>query len=224
MHMSLFEGKSLTISYRQDTACHPLITDASFSLEASKIYDLVGRSGSGKSTLLRACALMLGIDAGEFLLDGVPSSRLSFQQWRRNVCLVPQKTALCPGTIEENLLLPWTLKINAGETPPTRDKLIDLLAEAGLDGVRLSDDISRLSGGQTARIALLRAFASQPRVLLLDEVDAALDDVSSSMISELTAHVVTPRTTCLRIRHRVSDGLSAGVFTLEKGRLSYEGH
>lgn len=219
--MALFEARSLTVSYRQEGMCHPVVSKADITLERAKIYDLAGKSGSGKSTLLRACALLLGRETGELLLEGVPSSRMSPQQWRRNVCLVPQKTALFPGTVEENLLLPWTLAAHAGDEAPSRDDLCALLRKAALDDLGLSDDVARLSGGQAARISLLRVFACRPKVLLLDEVDAALDNDTSQAISALTAQIVTEEVTCLRIRHRGFDGLAEGVFTLHEGNLTY---
>ena len=70
-------------------------------------------------------------------------------------------------------------------------------------------------------MALLRAFATRPRVLLLDEVDAALDDDSALAVGRLTRSLVDARTACLRIRHRASDGFASGTFTLADGALSF---
>lgn len=199
----------------------PLVRDASFSLEAGTIYDLVGPSGAGKSTLLRACALMLARDAGGLFLDGRPASAFKPVEWRRRVCLVPQQSALVAGSVRDNLVLPWKLKVNAGTRPPADDELEDLLEAAGLADVGLARDASQLSGGQAARVALLRAFATRPRVLLLDEVDAALDDASALAVGRLTRRLVDGSATCLRIRHRASDGFASGAFSLAGGELSF---
>lgn len=219
--MSLFRVEHIALSYRRDGQVVPLARDVSFALEAGAIYDLVGPSGAGKSTLLRACALMLARDAGEFYLDGRPSSEFKPTTWRRDVCLVPQQAALVAGTVRDNLLLPWRLKVNAGERPPADDELARLLVAAALPDVGLDRDASQLSGGQAARVALLRAFATRPRVLLLDEVDAALDDDSALAVGRLTRSLVDARATCLRIRHRASDGFASGAFALDGGELSY---
>lgn len=137
------------------------------------------------------------------------------------MCLVPQKPSLVAGTVRDNLLLPWRLKVRAGEAPPADDALRELLRYAELDDVGLDRDVSQLSGGQQARVALLRAFATRPAVLLLDEVDAALDDESACAVGRLTKALVGTRMTCLRIRHRAADGFASGTFSLRGGALSY---
>lgn len=219
--MSLFRVEHIALSYRRGGEAVPLARDVSFALEAGAIYDLVGPSGAGKSTLLRACALMLARDSGELFLEGRPASAFKPTEWRRRVCLVPQQASLVTGTVRDNLVLPWKLKVNAGAKPPSDEELACLLVAAELSDVGLSRDASQLSGGQAARVALLRAFATRPRVLLLDEVDAALDDDSALAVGRLTRSLVDERATCLRIRHRPSDGFAAGAFTLADGELSF---
>lgn len=211
----------MSVSYERDGVAVPVLSDESFSLEAGCVYDLVGPSGAGKSTLLRACALMLARQAGELYLGGKPSSAFKPTEWRRRVCLVPQEPSLVPGSVRTNLVLPWTLKINAGQNPPSDEVLSRLLELAELTDVKLSRDVSQLSGGQVARIALLRAFATAPEVLLLDEVDSALDTDSACAVGRMTKALVGSRMACMRIRHRAEDGLANGTFTLRAGRLSY---
>ena len=219
--MALFSVEHLSVSYARDGHVVPLLRDVRFELAAGAVYDLVGPSGAGKSTLLRACALMMERASGELYLDGAPSSSFTPSEWRRRVCLVPQRASLVAGTVRDNLRLPWTLKVNAGERPPADEALARLLALAELADVELGRDVSQLSGGQAARVALLRAFATRPAVMLLDEVDAALDDESACAIGRLTRARVDERTTCLRIRHRAADGFASGSFALRDGRLSY---
>ena len=245
--MSLFQAEDITASYLRAGVRTTLLSGASFSLEAGGVYDLVGPSGSGKSTLLRVCARMLARDGGELFLDGAPSSSFEPVQWRRRVCLVPQQPALVGGTVRDNLLLPWTLSVNAGSAPPADgdlERLLEaadlhdvelgrnaappadgdlerLLEAADLHDVELGRNAAQLSGGQAARVALLRAFATRPRVLLLDEVDAALDDESARAVGRLTKSRVDDRMACLRIRHRAADGVACGTFSLRDGALSY---
>lgn len=217
----LFEVRGLTVSYRQEGEPYQPFSGVSLSLEAGRLYDLTGPSGSGKSTVLEACALMIPRAAGELVLAGVPERDFSPVQWRRRVCLVPQVATLVPGTVGDNLRWPWTLKVNAGSKPPSDDELAALLVKAELGDVPLTRDAAQLSGGQRARVAVLRAFATKPQVLLLDEVDAALDDESALAVGRLTRELVHGEMTCLRIRHRQADGLAHGTFTLADGHLSY---
>lgn len=220
---ALFEANHISVDLVRDGVAARIVDDASFSLEAGGVHDLVGPSGGGKSTLLRACALMAPLAAGSFALGGCPSGQFSPTAWRAAVCLVPQKPALVSGDVRDNLLAPWKLSIRRGETSPTGAELRDLMDEAGLGDVALSRDASQLSGGQAARVALLRAFATKPRVLLLDEVDAALDEESSAAVSALTARLAGEGIACLRIRHRASDGLACSTFMLSEGRLEHHG-
>lgn len=217
---SLFRADRIAASYPRGSGADRIFEDVSFSLEAGSIYDLTGPSGSGKSTLLRACALMLARQGGELYLAGEPSSGFHPTVWRRRVCLVPQRPSLVAGTVRDNLLLPWTLKVNAAEKPPDDDELAGLLEEARLGDVGVARDVSQLSGGQLARVALLRAFATRPDVLLLDEVDAALDAETAAAVGRLTRRLVGKRRACLRVRHGGFDGIADGVFSLREGRIA----
>lgn len=219
--MTLFRAEGLTVSFSRAGERAVLFENAALSLEEAAVYDLVGPSGSGKSTLLRACARMIERDGGALYLNGAPSDAVALTKWRRQVCLVPQKPSLVSGTVRDNLVLPWTLKVHAGERPPSDSELANLLDRAALGDVELGRDVSQLSGGQLARVALLRAFATKPPVLLLDEVDAALDPDSARAIGRLTRLLVGESMTCLRIRHRAADGFAAGTFELKDGALSY---
>ncbi len=217
--MPLFEACDLSVAYVGGGDGAPVrLAGVSFGLEAGAVYDLTGPSGAGKSMLLRACARMMPLAAGRLLLDGTEGDALTCQEWRRRVCLVPQRASLVPGTVRDNLLVPWALKVNRGRPAPSDAQLAQLMDAALLD-VPLDRDAARLSGGQAARVALLRAFATRPPVLLLDEVDAALDDESARAVGALTASVAAEGATCLRIRHRPPDGFARGIFRLEGGRL-----
>lgn len=219
--MALFEAKEVEASYSRAGESVRLLSAISFTLEEGRVYDLIGPSGSGKSTLLRVCALMMERSGGKLLLQGKESAEFAPTSWRRQVCLVPQIPTLIPSTVRANLVLPWKLKVRAGQAPPDDKALVRLLERAELSNIELDRDVSQLSGGQVARIALLRAFATKPCVMLLDEVDAALDDESAHAIGRLTHSLVDKGLTCLRIRHRAADGFASGVFRLKEGTLSY---
>ena len=82
-------------------------------------------------------------------------------------------------------------------------------------------DASQLSGGQQARVALLRAFVTHPKVLLLDEVDAGLDDESANAVGLLCRSVAQKEgSAVLRIRHRPPDGFATAAFVLAQGVMS----
>lgn len=222
--MALFQAQHIGVIYHRNGVPYEPFSDISFSLDAGCLYNLMGPSGSGKSTLLSACARMLPRTRGTLMLNGVLEADIRPNDWRRRVCLVPQAASLIPGTVRENLLLPWTLKIHDNEIPPSDEELTLWLSRAILDDISLDQAASQLSGGQQARVALLRAFVTKPNVLLLDEVEAALDDESAAAIGRLTYTMLDDHTTCLRIRHRADDGYAFGTFTLSEGTLTYTQH
>jgi len=137
---------------------------------------LIGASGSGKSTLLRCVDLLEDIEEGDVLLDGqvITDPSRPPVRVRRRLGLVFQAFNLFPHmTVLENVVL---APVRAHGTPreEARDRARALLARFGLAG-REDDYPDRLSGGQQQRVAIVRALATRPRALLLDEVTSALD-------------------------------------------------
>jgi polar amino acid transport system ATP-binding protein len=137
---------------------------------------LIGASGSGKSTMLRCIDLLNEIDDGDIFHDGEVITDPSVDQVsvRRRLGLIFQAYNLFPHlTVLENVVL----GIHKGHDvprPEAEQKARELLAHFGLEG-REDDDPGRLSGGQQQRVAIVRAFATRPRAMLLDEVTSALD-------------------------------------------------
>ena len=137
---------------------------------------LIGASGSGKSTLLRCVDLLEEIDDGDVLLDGAVITDPSVDpvQARRRLAMVFQSFNLFPHlTVLENVLLAPS-RAHGMSRPEAEQAANELLARFGLAG-RERDYPDRLSGGQQQRVALIRALATRPRALLLDEITSALD-------------------------------------------------
>jgi polar amino acid transport system ATP-binding protein len=137
---------------------------------------LIGASGSGKSTLLRCIDLLVDIDDGDVFLDGevITDPSVDPVAVRRRLGMVFQAFNLFPNmTVLDNVALAprRAHRVGMGEA---RERAHELLARFGLAG-REGDYPDRLSGGQQQRVAIVRALATQPRALLLDEVTSALD-------------------------------------------------
>ena len=219
----LLEARDLVAVIPGDAGEVRVLDGVYFSLAAGEITDIVGPSGSGKTTLLRALARLLPGVRGELLLDGVPADRIAAPTWRSQVALLPQKPAIVVGDVRANLLLPWTLKVRHGLTPPDTEHLDDALLGVALADIALDRDAARLSVGQQARVALLRVLLTHPRVLLLDEPDAALDDASSEAVATLTRLFAEGGGAVARVRHHRADGLAGCRLCLEAGNLTVEG-
>jgi len=146
----------------------------SFTLPRGQCVALLGPSGCGKTTLLR---LLMGIEqptAGRLLIDPTLAGQLSyvFQEPR----LVPWRTSL------ENVLLP--LELTGALSRESRARATGLLTQLGL-GERLGHFPRELSGGMQMRVALARALVTRPRILLLDEPFAALDERTRFRLEDL---------------------------------------
>ena len=137
---------------------------------------LIGASGSGKSTLLRCVDLLEEIDDGDVLLDGAVITDPSVDPVavRRKLGMVFQAFNLFPHkTVLDNVVL-GPVRAHGVAAAEARERGRELLARFGLAG-REDDKPDNLSGGQQQRVAIVRALATEPRALLLDEVTSALD-------------------------------------------------
>lgn len=225
---SLLEARDLTAVLSGDAGDVRVLDGVSLTLSAGEIVDIVGPSGAGKSTLVRALARLLPSAKGRLVLEGTPAEDISPHDWRARVTLLPQKAAIVEGTVRDNLELPWRFKVRSSGVRPSADDLRASLDALSLEDVALDRDAARLSVGQQTRLAFARVWLSCPRVLLLDEADAALDDDSAAKLSaavvrfaagEGGSRVAGGPPGVIRVRHRADDGLASRRFRMQDGRL-----
>jgi lipoprotein-releasing system ATP-binding protein len=187
-------------SYRRGL---PILNDVSLRLADAQTHAIVGPSGCGKSTLLYLIGLMLRPQAGTIELFGQPCARL-FDHERARL-----RSSLI-GFVFQDAMLDQSLTVweNLIEVAPAgtstkahRKDCLDGLERLGLGDLR-SRKAGLLSGGQAQRIALIRAIAKRPRVLLADEPTGNLDDLSAFVvISEILAHSRQPGRVGLIVTH-----------------------
>jgi len=216
----LLEARDVRAVRQGDSGPVAVLDGIDLTLQRGQLVEVVGPSGSGKTTLLMALARLLPGAEGQITLDGRPAHEFDPAEWRTLVALLPQRPTLVPGTVVENLRLPWRLKVRDGVEAPSDDAL-----RAALDGVGLADvgpdrDVSRLSVGQASRIALLRTVLTGPRVLLLDEPDASLDDASAAEVTRVTRAFVADGGCVLRVSHVRADAAAQARYRLTEGTLT----
>lgn len=215
---ALLSARGLTALLPGDAGPVAVLDGIALEVGAGEIVDVAGPSGSGKSTLLRALGRLLPGATGELALEGASASTIPPGQWRRAVALVPQKPVLVGGTIRENLTLPWTLAIRRRETAPDDRAMDDGLTRLGVEAA-LDRPADRLSVGQIARVALLRTLLTSPRVLLLDEPDAALDEVAAGAVAAMTTEFAERGNAVVRVRHRSGGEGGSRRVRISAGRL-----
>jgi putative ABC transport system ATP-binding protein len=218
----ILAASALTVDRSADAGPLRVLDGVELSVGAGTLCDVVGPSGSGKTTLLLALSRLLPGASGELALDGKPSGTIDPCLWRAAVAYLPQRSALLPGTVQDSLTLPWRLKVRTGVAAPGTTALRAALDRVHLGDVGLERDVERLSEGQSARIALLRTVLTAPRVLLLDEPDAALDEQSAAEVGRLTREFADGGGAVIRVRHHISDGLATRRLRLAAGHLTEE--
>ncbi|MFR0557486.1 ATP-binding cassette domain-containing protein [Pseudoscardovia radai] len=190
-------------------------------IQAGRIVDLVGPSGSGKSSLLTCMAQLNPRATATLTLHGRPASDFTMQQWRHHVAYLPQKSTLFGQTVAEAIRFPFTLGV-AKQLPSPDDAAIrSALNAVGLADIELTRDPHDLSGGQSARVSMLRSILTKPDVLLADEVDAGLDDDTARLVAVYMARTAHDTGMAIvRVRHRPPDGMADCIATLADGRLT----
>ena len=188
---------------------------------------LLGRSGTGKSTLLNLISGIDVPDSGDVLFDGRPITRLTDTERtllrRRNIGFVFQFFNLIPTlTVQENLVLP--LELNGAFTARSRDagraRVQALLEQVGLAD-RAASFPDRLSGGEQQRVAIVRALAHDPPVVLADEPTGNLDAQTGHEILALLADLVREagKTLVMVTHSSEAAALADRVLVMEDGRL-----
>jgi polar amino acid transport system ATP-binding protein len=175
------------------------------TLNEHEAIALIGASGSGKSTLLRCIDLLEEIDDGDVLLDGqvITDPAVDPVRIRRRLGLVFQAFNLFPHlTVLENVLLA-PARAHGMPRPQATERARELLGRFGLGG-REGDYPDRLSGGQQQRVAIIRALATQPRALLLDEITSALDPELVGEVLALVRELKGEGMTMLIATHEMS--------------------
>jgi ABC-2 type transport system ATP-binding protein len=186
-----------------------------------QVVGLLGRNGAGKSTLLECLLGLRETDSGHVTVFGEDVRNLS-EGARARIGYVPQKSDLFEWLTPFQMLAYFKALY-----PRWNDvKVKTLLARWGLDDLKCSTPISRLSGGEKQRLSIVRALAHDPDLLILDEPVAALDPVGRrDFLRELIEVVIERETTVVFSTHILSDleRVALDLAFLKDGRIALQG-
>ncbi len=214
-------------SFKSGEGLATVLSGLNWSVEPGEIAVLLGASGSGKSTLINLIAGLDQPDSGQIkfrLADAQPLAWHQVSDFERtrfrlaHIGVVYQFFNLIPTlTVWENILLPLHL---AGSTSANRPRMSALLEEVGLHEKKNSLP-QNLSGGEQQRVAIVRALANSPRLILADEPTGNLDAQASKRMIELLVHLSeTQNATLIVATHAVEwVPLAQTVASLENGKL-----
>ena len=181
------ESPVMVDGLRKSFGAQAVLNGITLSVAKGEILSVLGRSGTGKSVLLR---LLIGLDkpdAGSIRMNGDEITKLGpekLNEARRNIGFLFQQAALYDSlSLEANVEFPLLRHLKQAEGNP-RERARELLASVGLDK-DLKKMPSQISGGMKKRVALARALALNPAVVLFDEPTAGLDPITAAEIGQL---------------------------------------
>lgn len=233
--MLVLQNISLTVG-KNSSLQRKVLTNLNLQLSPGEFAVVVGGNGAGKSTLFSVISGFTKPDTGHILIDQQDVTKASHAQRVKDIAKVMQDPRV--GTMEnltvlENMALAYKRGAKRTLWPfanTQRRKLFHAkLAELnmGLEK-RLDELVINLSGGQRQALSLVMAMLSDCKVLLLDEITAALDPNAAQQVVQLAARIVrAERRTCLMITHNMQDALEYGdsIWVLKNGTFakSYSG-
>ncbi|MFP5212433.1 MAG: ATP-binding cassette domain-containing protein [Acidobacteriota bacterium] len=212
---TILECLGLTFSY---SGASPIFDHLDMSVESGSFTHVQGPSGSGKSTLLRLLNRLEEPGSGTIHFKGHPVEDYSPPVLRRSIAYIQQTPTLVPGTVRDNLLLPFSFKTNRNLSTPGDDALRSLMEEFLLGEVDLYAQAMNLSGGQRQRLCLLRSMLLSPEVMLLDEPVSALDPESRRAVERTVVKLNRERgLTVILVSHQelTLAGLTPVVYSIQ---------
>lgn len=199
----------------------PVLKNISCTLEAGKIYALVGHSGAGKSTFINLTMRFYEPNSGKITLDNHDLKKIKIRNLRDQIALVPQDPILFNDTIANN--------IGLSRLGSTREEIAAAAEKAharafiesfpnGYDTL-VGDRGTRLSGGQKQRVAIARAYLKDAQILILDEATSSLDTESESIVQDALKELVKGKT-AIMIAHRFSTiKMADQILVFDQGNL-----
>ncbi len=204
-----------------------ILEDVSLNVEKNSVHVILGPSGAGKSTILKVILGLTQTDQGKVIIDGKDITTLSEQQIlaiRRKIGFVFQGNALFDSlTTAENTAYFLSYFTDKSEEQIKR-KVKEILSFVNLNG---SENMypDELSGGMKKRLAIARALATDPKIILFDEPTTGLDPINSKAILDLIKKLKRAGTTSVIVTHILNDAIMIGdvLSVISEGKVVLSG-
>jgi putative ABC transport system ATP-binding protein len=193
--MKLLDIKDVFFTYPDGDSVRTILDHVNVTFEKGNMYAIVGSSGSGKTTFLTLIAGLDSAQEGSITFKGKDIAEIGLWEYRRNhVGMVFQSYNLIPYmTGLENVLVAMGI---SGKTH-MKDSAYELLESIGIEKNKANRNVRRLSGGEQQRIAIARAMANQPDIIVADEPTGNLDGETEDTIIGLFRKLATEKDKCV---------------------------
>jgi ATP-binding cassette, subfamily B, multidrug efflux pump len=202
-----------------------ILKGINLSVNPGETIAIVGSTGAGKSTIINLLNRFYEIDSGKIMIDNQDINEIELSSLRKQIAVVLQDVFLFSDSIYNNIIL--------NNPSISREEVITAAKKIGLHDFIMSlpngydynvkERGVMLSSGQRQLIAFLRAYVSQPSILILDEATSSIDSHSEELIQNATATITKNRTSII-IAHRLATIITANkIIVMEKGRIVEEG-
>ncbi|WP_353780217.1 ABC transporter transmembrane domain-containing protein [Winogradskyella sp. 3972H.M.0a.05] len=196
-----------------------------FNVKAGETVAIVGATGAGKSTIINLLSRFYDIDSGEICIDGKPIKAMTLESLRSKIAVVLQDVFLFADTIMNNITL--------NDEAITEEKVIEAAKEIGIHNFitslpegfhyNVKERGVMLSSGQRQLISFLRAYVTNPSILVLDEATSSVDSYSEQLIQKATDKITKGRTSII-IAHRLATIQKADkIIVMDAGKIVEQG-
>ena len=214
--------KDVQFSYLKD---EPVLKGISFSVKQGETVAIVGATGAGKSTIINLLNRFYNIDSGTILIDNINILDYKLSDLRNQIAVVLQDVFLFADTIYNNIIL-TNKNITLAQVEAAAQKIgVKSFIESLPNGFNynVKERGAMLSSGQRQLIAFLRAYVTQPSILILDEATSSIDSYSEKLIQKATSKITQGRTSII-IAHRLATIKKADkIIVLDKGSVVEQG-
>jgi len=212
----VLELENITAGYG-DTV---VLRNVSLSVPDSKVVALLGPNGAGKTTLLRVASGLIKPMSGRVVLDGEDvTGRRPYYMCRKGMCSLPEGRGIFPSlTVKDNLIL----QAPKGKEAATMERAVESFPALS---TRMKQMAGSLSGGEQQMLALVRTFASEPRIVVVDEASLGLAPIIVDRIFETLAQIVSTGVSVLLVEQYVTRALALAdsACLLNRGEVVFSG-